>query len=79
MSAGKIYEASSLIATSQSRVKNYESLKSQISSLKSAMLKVVNLGDSLQGKGANNIKKFYNEQCSIADQWINLIEAHISF
>lgn len=79
VSAGKIYEASSLIATSQSRVKNYESLKSQISSLKSAMLKVVNLGDSLQGKGANNIKKFYNEQCSIADQWINLIEAHISF
>jgi len=79
MTSGKIYESSSLASAADERIKSYRSLKQQITSLKSSLMKIANLGEELQGNGATNIKAFYKEQSSIADQWLNLIDACISF
>lgn len=75
----KVYEAATLLSAAKERVKGYKSLKKDIEALKKTMQAVVDLGDNLKGKGADNIKSFYKGHVDIADQWLNLINARIEF
>ncbi|TYR81850.1 transposase [Priestia megaterium] len=79
MAMGKVYEAAKISAVAEEREKAYENLANQLSTLKAALQAVANLGGSLEGKGADNIKAFYQYQVDNAQQWENLVKAAKSY
>jgi hypothetical protein len=56
-----------------------EALEEQLRALKQAFQGVADLGDALKGKGADNIKDFFQGQAEIADSWLTLVSAQIAF
>lgn len=54
----KIYESKTLIAAMEKRSKEYQSTREQFVNLKKAFQGMADLGDDLEGKGADNIKAF---------------------
>ncbi|AMQ72030.1 MULTISPECIES: ribonuclease YeeF family protein [Bacillus amyloliquefaciens group] len=75
----KVFESQSLTDEADKRRKQYESLEEQLRALKQAFQGVADLGDALKGKGADNIKDFFQGQAEIADSWLTLVSAQIAF
>ncbi|TYR78804.1 hypothetical protein FZC66_17390 [Priestia megaterium] len=74
-----VYEASTLLKAADERVRAYQQLEQQIIHLKEAFNGVANLGDEFKGRGADNIKSFYEGHAAVANQWLNLIRTQIAF
>ncbi|PTU29491.1 transposase [Bacillus subtilis] len=75
----KVFESKSLIEEAKSRKKQYETLEEQLNTLKKAFQGVADLGDNFKGKGADNIKDFFQGQAEIVESWLTLVSAQIAF
>ncbi|MCY7441649.1 T7SS effector LXG polymorphic toxin [Bacillus velezensis] len=75
----KVFESQSLTDEADKRKKQYEALEEQLRALKQAFQGMADLGDALKGKGADNIKDFFQGQAEIADSWLTLVSAQIAF
>ncbi|MEH7468532.1 T7SS effector LXG polymorphic toxin [Priestia megaterium] len=76
---GKVYEASSLLAYAKERVSTYKKLNQELGELKKALQGVANLDTEFQGKGADQIKKFYQMQVDVVGYWEALVSANYAY
>ncbi|MGP4041760.1 polymorphic toxin type 15 domain-containing protein [Gracilibacillus sp. D59] len=78
MSSTQTLETKSLVETVEARAKEYETLREQLESLRTAFQHIVDL-DDFRGKSASAIKAFYRAQIDVVEAWINFIDMQISF
>ncbi|MFJ5964441.1 ribonuclease YeeF family protein [Bacillus sp. NPDC093026] len=63
----------------EERAKHYQELREQMIDLKHALQGVANLGDDFTGKGADNIKSFYQELAGNVDMLTSFIDKQKAF
>ncbi len=71
----KGFEAQLLISAAEKQAKGYNHLREQFLNLKKAFHGVADLsGFDFSGKGADNIKAFFQDYGVIADSWLDMID-----
>lgn len=75
----KILDAPSLISAVEQRSKAYDQLQEEMKNLKMSLKSVSGLGDEFTGKGADNIKAFYEDLALYTDTYLDFIDMQNAF
>ncbi|MRX54941.1 hypothetical protein HMPREF3291_24475 [Bacillus sp. HMSC76G11] len=74
-----VYEADSLISAMEKRANDYKNVREQLLVLQKTLDKVAQSHDSFQGEGAEAVQSFYQEEASLVDEWLILIDMQVAF
>ncbi|WP_260980331.1 ribonuclease YeeF family protein [Bacillus sp. WP8] len=75
----KILDAPSLLSAVEQRSKVYQELRDEMQHVKKALKSVSGLGDEFTGKGADNIKAFYEDLALYTDTYLDFIDMQKAF